>query len=158
MDKWMRTLLMLIFALCFSFSAAHAVGKLPGGMFKDLGLTAGQEKQMQSLFDQQRIEEKKDFDKIKELQQTMDQEFLKDRPDESRIRSTANNIEQIQIRLLDKHFNRLFEMRKILTPEQFKKFIEKGRKMREKRWGFNGFWQPHRPTGEGFAPSHEGSK
>jgi Spy/CpxP family protein refolding chaperone len=155
MDKWIRTLLMLIFALCFSFAVAHAAEKMPGGMFKDLGLTAGQEKQMQSLFEQQRTEEKKDFEKIKELQQTMDQEFLKDRPDETKIKSTVNEIKQIQMKLLDKHFDRLFALRKILTPEQFRKFTEKGRKMRGKRaWGFNGFWLPHRPTGEGFAPSH----
>ena len=159
MKKWMRIGLMLTLILCLSCAAVYAAEKVPRGMFKDLKLTADQEKQMQSLFERQRTEEKKDFEKIKELQGKLDVEFLKDRPDESRIGSIANDIKQIQTKLLDKHFDRLFALRKILTPEQFKKFIEKGRKMRSKMDGgprVSG--NKHHSTGESFAPPHDRSK
>jgi len=153
MKKWMRIGLMLTLILCLSCAAVYAAEKVPRGMFKDLKLTADQEKQMQSLFERQRTEEKKDFEKIKELQGKLDVEFLKDRPDESRIGSIANDIKQIQTKLLDKHFDRLFALRKILTPEQFKKFIEKGVKNRKIFSGNRkGFWPSHPPTGEGFMP------
>lgn len=159
MKKCISAGLMLILILCLSCAAVYAAEKTPRGMFKDLKLTADQEKQMQSLFERQKTEEKKDFEKIKEFQGKLDDEFLKDRPDESRIKSIANDIKQIQTKLLDKHFDRLFALRKVLTPEQFKKFIEKGRKMRSKKdGGFKGFWQQHHSTGEGFAPSHSRSK
>ena len=158
MKKWMRTGLMLTLILCLSCAAVYAAEKVPRGMFKDLKLTADQEKQMQSLFERQRTEEKKDFEKIKELQGKLDEEFLKDRPDESKIKSAADDIKNIQTKLLDKHFDRLFALRKILTAEQFKKFIEKGKNMREKKGrSFRGFWQQHHSTGESFAP-HDRSK
>ena len=148
MKKWMRTGLMLILILCLSCAAVYAAEKVPRGMFKDLKLTADQEKQMQSLFERQRTEEKKDFEKIKELQGKLDEEFLKDRPDESKIKSAANEIKKVQTKLLDKHFDHLFALRKLLTTEQFKKFIEKGRKMREK------MDRDHKD----FRPPHDGSR
>jgi Spy/CpxP family protein refolding chaperone len=159
MKKWMGVGLMVALMLCLSCAWVYAAERIPKDIFKGLNLTADQQKQMQSLFERQRTEEKKDFEKIKELQGKLDEEFLKDRPDESKIRATANDIKKIQIKLLDKHFDRLFDLRKILTPEQFKKFIEKGVKNRKKFSGkHKGFWPPHPPTGEGFMPPPDKTK
>ena len=136
--------LMLTLILCLSCASVYAADKVPKGMFKDLKLTADQEKQVQSMFEKQKADEKQDFEKIKEFQDILDQEFLKDHPDESKIKSTINDIKKIQTKLLDKHFDHMFALRKILTPEQFKKFIEKGKKMRAKKGDdFKGFWHQH---------------
>jgi Spy/CpxP family protein refolding chaperone len=138
--------------LCLGCTGMYAAERIPRDIFKNLNLTADQEKQMRTLFERERENEKKKFEKIRGLQDKLDKEFLKDRPDESRIRSAANDIKIIQTELLDEHFNHLLALRKVLTPAQFKKFIEKGKKMRDKKGGaFKGFWQRH-PTGEGFTP------
>jgi Spy/CpxP family protein refolding chaperone len=145
---WM--VLMLAFMLCLGCAGVYAAERIPKGIFKDLNLTADQEKQMKGLFERQKEDEKKKFEKIRGLQDKMDNEFVKDRPDESRIKSTANDIKKIQTELLDEHFSHLLALRKVLTPDQFKKFIEKGKKMRgNKDRGGKGFWHMRHPSGEG---------
>ena len=156
MKKWMGVCLMAAFMLCLGCAWVYADERVPKDIFKGLNLTADQQKQMQSLFEKQRTEEKKDFERIKELEGKLDEEFLKDRPDESKIKAATNDIKKIQTKLLDKHFDRLFDLRKILTPEQFKKFIEKGVKDRKKFGAkHKGFWPSHPPTGEGFMRTTE---
>jgi len=158
MKKWIWMGLTLMFLLCLVCSGTYAAERVPKGIFKDLNLTADQEKQMKGLFEHQKEDEKKKFEKIRGLQDKLDKEFLKDVPDESRIRSAAKDIKNIQSELLDEHFNHLLALRKVLTPEQFKKFIEKGKKMREKRGGgLIGFWQTRHTTDEG-AISHRSTK
>ncbi len=152
MNGWIKTSALMLLALCLNCSVSLAKDFARGPLFKGMDLTAGQKQQVQALFENQMADEKKDFDKIKEIRGKMDEEFLKDRPDESKIKSDINDIEKIQSKLLDEHFDRIFALRKILTPEQFKKFIGKSIKMRKDRgeW-FKGFWQSHRATGESSA-------
>jgi len=145
--------ILTLLMLCLVCAAANAAEKMPKGMAKDLNLTPDQKKQMQTIFERQREDEKKDLKSIRALQTALDEELIKDRPDESKIKSTVNEIKQIQIKLLDKHFDSTFALRKILTPEQFRKFIEKGRKMRDKIKGDRkGFRPKHSSTEEGFMP------
>ncbi len=154
MKRSIYTVAMLALMLFLSCAAANAAERIPAGIFKDLNLSTDQEKQMRALFERQRDDEKKNFEKIRGLQEKLEKEFLKDHPDESNIRSTANNIKIIQTKLLDEHFDHLLALRKVLTQEQFKKFIEKGKKMREKKGGgFKGFWQTHHSTGEVLTPA-----
>jgi Spy/CpxP family protein refolding chaperone len=150
MKRSVLTIVMLAVMLFVLCAAANAAERIPSGIFKGLNLSADQEKQMRTLFERQRGDEKKKFEKIRGLQENLDEEFLKDRPDESKIKSTVNTIKNIQTELLDEHFDNLLALRKVLTPEQFRKFIEKGKKMREKNGGyFKGFWQTRHPTREG---------
>jgi Spy/CpxP family protein refolding chaperone len=152
MKRTIWAVLILAFLLCLGCAGVYAAERIPKGIFKDLNLTADQEKQMKGLFERQKEDEKKKFRKIRGLQDKMDKEFLQDRPDGSRIRSIANDIKKIQSEMLDEHFDYLSSLRNILTPAQFKKFIEKGKKMREKGGKFKGFWQQHHSTREGFMP------
>ncbi len=148
-----RTGFMFALLLCVGCGTAHAAEKMPKGMFSDLDLSAKQEKQIREYFERQREDEKKDMKKVHSLQTELDNELLKERPDEARINATVGEIKKVQTKLLDKHFDRIFAIRKILTPEQFRKFTEKGRKMRAKMEGDRKKSKPHQPsTGEGFMP------
>jgi Spy/CpxP family protein refolding chaperone len=131
----------------------YAAQNMPKRLFKDLGLSPDQGKQMQTLFESQKTEEQNDLKIIRSFQKDLDDEFLKDKPDETKIESTVNEIKKIQTKMLNKHFDRTFAIRKILSKEQFKKFIEKGKKMRGKmERGQKGNKPAHAPTGESFTP------
>lgn len=66
---------MLALMLFLSCAAANAAERIPAGIFKDLNLSTDQEKQMRALFERQRDDEKKNFEKIRGLQEKLEKEF-----------------------------------------------------------------------------------
>lgn len=65
------------------------------------------------------------FDEMKKKRSLMKEELHKDGLDMAKIGEINNELKQLQARMLDHRLDRILEVRKILTPEQFKKFLAK---------------------------------
>ncbi len=92
-------------------------------MFKELNLTKAQEQQLEAGRKAQMAKVKRSMEHIRTLHGTLDQEFIKDAPNEARINALITEIKTEQQVLMNEHFESLLSLRKVLTPEQFKKMV-----------------------------------
>lgn len=93
--------------------------------FKDLNLTADQKKMLDENKAKHKEAVKAIFDKIKGERDLMRQELQKPELDMGKINQINEEIKKLEAQKLDSMLQHVLEVRKILTPEQFKKFTEK---------------------------------
>lgn len=99
-------------------------------MQKELGLT----KEQQEKLDANRKAQKEQMQVLRKTKQekmeALRQELQKEQMEEAKINQLNGEIKQLQSQLSDLRINSVMEVRKILTPEQFKKFNAKMEKRR----------------------------
>lgn len=89
----------------------------------NLKLNTEQQAKMQDFQMRQITASKSKMEAIRTYHQILDCEFLKENPNETVILNTINQIKATQAELMTLHFNGLLEMRKILSPAQFRQMV-----------------------------------
>ncbi len=94
-------------------------------LYKDLGLSAEQQKLLEVNKAQQKEKTKALFNDLTQKRGLMRQELQNRELNMAAINKANNQIKQLQAQMLDYRLEGILEVRKILTPQQFNKFIEK---------------------------------
>lgn len=94
-------------------------------LYKELKLTDEQKKLLEENRKTHREEARAMFDEMRQKRALMKEELQKDSLDMAKINSINQDLKALQAKMLDHRLERILEVRKILTPEQFKKFLEK---------------------------------
>ncbi len=122
---------------------------------KQLGLSPDQEKKIEDNRQAHKDEFKKLFEDMKDKRKALNEEF--DKPDfsEDRARAIQGEIKDLQGKMADGRLERLLEMKKILTPDQFKKFRELTREEwgKDGKRGHDGHHGEHHGSGDDGPPS-----
>ena len=100
-------------------------------LYKDLNLTAEQKKMLDENKGKHREQMKALFNNIQAQEAAMRQELQKQNLDTGKIDQLNNELKKLQSQLLDQRLAATLEVRKILSPEQFKKFMAKMEEHRE---------------------------
>jgi Spy/CpxP family protein refolding chaperone len=90
----------------------------------DLGLNQNQKDQMKALHKENQETMKADFEASKTLNQKIKDEFLKPNPDPGVLETYTDQLAQLQKQMLKNRIADLFKTKQILTPDQFKKFLD----------------------------------
>jgi Spy/CpxP family protein refolding chaperone len=112
-----------------------------GGFFHNL--TDDQKKQMKAIWEKQKEAKKAAFAQIKADKEALTNELLQTTPDANKINDLKSKMEALHAQMLDSRINSNLEVKKILTAEQFAKYLEiqkykhSGRFHREE-WGNRG--------------------
>jgi len=107
-------------------------------LYNDLGLTDEQRKLLKENKNKHRERTKSLFSQIHEKADLIRQQLQKDQLNTEEIYQTNNELKKLQAQMLDDRLESILEVRKILTPEQFKKFIVK---MEERTGHFENRWR-----------------
>ena len=100
-------------------------GPGPHAIFKDLNLTGEQKKMLEENKNKHAEEMKALFNAMKETRTSMRRELQKEKLDMVKIGEINNEMKKLEAQMSDQRLAGILEVRKILSPEQFKKFIEK---------------------------------
>ena len=108
-------------------------------LYKDLGLSDEQRKLLEENKNKHREQTKALFVQLRQKTILLHQELEKSELNIQAIYQTNNELKQLEAQMLDNRLERILEVRKILTPEQFKKFTDKmnesGEYFKNKRQG-----------------------
>jgi len=107
-------------------------------MYEKLGLTDEQKQALKVHKENHRSETKALRKQIKEKRKAFRQALEDPTTDESAIMAANNEVKALTNSLADDRLNGILEVRKILTPEQFKKFNEIKKKHRKKKGSHKG--------------------
>ena len=91
-------------------------------LYKELNLSDEQKKLLEDNKAQHRGQMKTLFERMKEKKDALRMELQKDKLDTGKITQMNNELKKVQAQLLDQKLEGILAVRKILTPEQFKKF------------------------------------
>lgn len=148
-------------ALFLSMPAYAGEGQGPGGkpgergekmmqkMTEDLGLTAEQQAQMKAQRESQKGKMEASFARTKEIKDAMRAELDKAETDAAKVKAYVDQLTDLYRQKLEQRVESVQGMKKILTPEQFSKLVEK-MKAKKAEWEKEG---KHRRMQGG---SHEG--
>jgi Spy/CpxP family protein refolding chaperone len=115
-------------------------------MEKDLGLSPEQKEKLKAHRQSHRQAAKALFEQLKAKRDALRQELEKPSVDDSRVQAIHGELKALHDKMADHRLAGILEVRKILTPEQFKKFSEKVHDRREKRGEGRGeHGRPDRP-------------
>jgi len=120
----MKNFTILIFVLLFGLFSLVCAERNRGNMKEHLGLNAEQEEQMKDLKVFCRTEESRCFERLSQLRSNLFEEARKDNPDEKKLGEIAEEIGKQHSLLALCLARQIQEVKKILTQEQFEKFIE----------------------------------
>ncbi len=109
------------------------MGKKMQEIYVQLKLTDDQKKQLEANKQKQREQMKSVFEQMKTQREALHQELMKTDLDMNKINSIQTQIKTLQSQMIDNRLNSILEVRKILTPEQFKKFIS-SMEQRKHKW------------------------
>ena len=141
--KSLKTVMLALVLICgFGLSAAHAENadegssKMPGAqkrhegvgkkfqeVYSQLNLSDDQKKQLQNNRQQNKDKRKAMFEKMRATKEAFDQELMKPDLDMNKINEIQLQFKASQSQMIDDRLNSILEVRKIMTPEQFSKFI-----------------------------------
>ena len=93
-------------------------------IYAQLNLTDEQKKQLEDNKQKNREQKKALFKQMKSSKETLVQEFMKPDLDMNKINAIHAQIKALQAQMADNRMGSILAVRKILTPEQFKKFHE----------------------------------
>jgi len=93
-----------------------------GDFFKDL--TDDQKKQLKDIWQKQKEAKKAIFTQIKADKTAITNELLQTTPDVNKINDLKSKLEGLQVQLLNSCINSDLDVKKILTAEQFARFLE----------------------------------
>jgi protein CpxP len=120
-------------------------------MHKKLGLSAEQAAQLREHRKAHKEESRALFDQIKTKKHAVKEELGKADFDEAKVRALSGEIKQIQNQLADNKLESILQVRRILTPEQFRQFSDLMRERLDgKDKGKNG--RPRRAPGPDKGP------
>ncbi len=91
---------------------------------KQLNLSPEQQKKLEEHRAAHRDEAKKFFGEVKQKREEMRTELEKETIDEAKVKAINEELKALGARLADHRLAGILEVRRILTPEQFKKFQE----------------------------------
>lgn len=92
-------------------------------LYKELNLSKEQKKALEENKNKHREQMKALFNEMKEKRSLAQQELQKDALDMAKINQANNDLKKLQAQMLDYRLQHILEVRNILTPEQFKKFM-----------------------------------
>lgn len=131
----------IIVAMALASSAVHAQPSCPADgkekgwaekkevkrqeLYKELNVTEEQKKALEENKNKHREEMKALFTQEKEKRALISQELQKGALDMARINQINDELKKLQAQMSDQRLERILEVRRILTPDQFKKFISK---------------------------------
>ena len=93
-------------------------------IYAQLNLTDEQKKQLEDNKHKNQEQKKALFKHMKSVREELRQEFMKPDLDMNKVNAIHAQIKATQSQMADNRLNSVLEVRKILTPEQFKKFHE----------------------------------
>lgn len=142
------TLLMVAVLVGLSTSVIYAVSPIPAAgqkeavtkkldakrqqIYNDLGLTVEQRKLLEENKNKHREQTKALFTQLRQKMTLLRQELEKNELNMQEIHQTNNELKQLHAQMLDNRLELILEVRKILTPAQFKKFEDKMKSYNEK--------------------------
>ena len=94
-------------------------------LYKDLNLTDEQKRLLEENRKNRKEEARAMFENMKQKRSLMKEELQKENLDMTKISGINNELKELQAKMLDHRLNGILEVRKILTPEQFRKFLAK---------------------------------
>ena len=94
-------------------------------IYNDLGLTEEQRRLLEENKNRHREQTKALFTQLCQKMNALRQELEKSELNMQEIYQVNNELKQLQTQMLDNRLERILEVRKILTPEQFRKFEDK---------------------------------
>jgi len=104
-------------------------------LFQELNLQSSQKEKIQKIHENYRESMKQKREAVKEAKKNLEQAMLSD-ADDTTLRKYFSSFQNARSEMMKLHFEQALEIRKILTPEQRKKFEEAKKKMKEsKGWG-----------------------
>ena len=123
-------------------------------LYKELNLTDEQKKALEENKNQHRAEFKALFENMRAKRDLMREELQKDALNMDKVNQIEGELKQLQSQMSDQRLQGILEVRKILTPEQFKKFManmeeHKGRFDREGKGQKNDSKKGPQGSGEG---------
>ena len=92
-------------------------------IYDQLNLTDEQKKQLESNKLKNKDSRKSGFENMRSLKETLNQELMKPDLDMNKINEIQAQMKSYQSQMGDERLNSILEVRKILTPEQFSKFL-----------------------------------
>ncbi|MEI7999073.1 MAG: Spy/CpxP family protein refolding chaperone, partial [Candidatus Omnitrophota bacterium] len=92
-------------------------------IFAQLNLSDTQKTQIEANKQKQKEQMKFIFEQMKTKKEEMRQELMKPNLDINRINGIQSQLKVVHSQMMDQRLNSILEVRKILTPEQFNKFI-----------------------------------
>jgi len=114
-------------------SKPHDFTKSP--LFQELNLKDSQKEKIQKIHENYRESMKQKKETVKEAKKNLEQAMATD-TDDATLRKYFDSFQNARNDMMKLHFEQALEIRKILTPDQRKKFQEAKKKMREdKPWG-----------------------
>jgi len=122
-----------------------------GGFFSKL--TDDQKKQLKDIWQKQKEAKKAAFAQIKADKEALTNELLQTTPDANKINDLKSKMEALHAQMLDSRINSNLEVKKILTAEQFAKYLEIQKYKHSGRF-HRGEWGNR---GEGFGGREGGS-
>ncbi len=93
-------------------------------MYKQLGLTPVQDKQLKDHRDRHRMQMETLYKDIKVKREQLGEELQKTDFDMSKVQQIHDDLKSLKARMEDNRLNGILEVRKILTPEQFSRFMK----------------------------------
>lgn len=111
---------------------SHGEGRFDK-MKSELGLSDEQAQKLKAHKEAQMAQGKALWDEMKTKREALRAELEKEKVDESRVKALNGELKALQNKMADQRIAAVLEVRKILTPEQFKKFHERMEERREDR-------------------------
>ncbi len=93
-------------------------------MGKEIGITAEQEKKLEAHRKTHREQSRQLFEQMRQKREALQAEIEKPDMNMSQVNALQAELKSVQEKLADQRLEGILEVRKILTPEQFKKFHE----------------------------------
>ena len=100
------------------------VSYMKGKFCHKLNLTDAQKKQLKDIWHKQREAMKATFEQIKVNKEALTNELLQTTPDVNKINDLKSKIKAFGAQMLDNRINSNLEVKKILTAQQFAKYLE----------------------------------
>ena len=95
-----------------------------GDFFQKLNLTEDQKKQLEGIWQKQMEAKKATFEQIEVNGVALNKELTQPTLDMNKINELQGQLKTLQAQMVDNRLNSMLEIKKILTPEQFGKYLE----------------------------------
>ncbi|MBN1309302.1 MAG: Spy/CpxP family protein refolding chaperone [Chitinispirillaceae bacterium] len=159
--KKKHTLLSFVTSVLFLLSTLSAAGPgyepgegpgagnkdRPHRRWADLNLTEEQKGALKTLHQEMRTIREKHMDAVKSVREKIKNELLKSDPSQSTLYGYAGELGELHKQLSRNQGDHFLKIKKVLTPEQFAKLLEKEGRMMKRRKGFHPGKGGARPRG-----------
>jgi Spy/CpxP family protein refolding chaperone len=125
--------------------AGPGKGRPPHRMWMELNLTAEQKEQLKALREEMQPIREKHMESVKAVRDKIKAELLKSDPSQNTLYGYAGELGELHKQMTKDRTDHLLKVKKILTPEQFSKLVEREEKMDHgKGFGHRGGKHPHK--------------